>query len=163
MKKITPAQKITPFLWFNREAEEAATFYTSVFKRSRILQVTRYGDAGPGKKGSVMTIAFELDGQAFTALNGGPTFKISPAISFVVYCDTQKEIDSFWDKLSKGGKKIECGWLTDKFGVSWQIVPSILTELIDMTKPEGTDRVMSALLKMRKLDVKKLKAAYADK
>jgi predicted 3-demethylubiquinone-9 3-methyltransferase (glyoxalase superfamily) len=163
MKKITAIQKITPFLWFNREAEQAATFYTSIFKNSRIIQVTRYGDAGPGKKESVMTVAFQLEGQAFTALNGGPAFKISPAISFVVSCETQKEIDSFWDKLSKGGKKIECGWVTDKFGVSWQIVPSILPQLINMDEPERTNRVMEALMKMRKLDLKKLKAAYAGK
>ena len=149
-------QKITPFLWFNGQAEEAMNFYTSIFKNSKAGTVSRYGDAGPGPKGSVMTANFELDGQAFVALNGGPAYSFTPAISFVVNCDTQQEIDDYWDKLSAGGKEIECGWLTDQFGLSWQIVPKALGQL--MTGPNA-NRVMTALLKMKKLDIAQLRAA----
>jgi len=150
--------KITPFLWFNGRAEEAMNFYTSIFKNSKVGTVTRYGDAGPGPKGSVMTANFELDGQPFVALNGGPEYSFTPAISFVVNCDTQQEIDEFWDKLSAGGREVQCGWLTDKFGVSWQIVPKALSQL--MSGPNA-NRVMGALLKMKKLDIAQLKAAAA--
>src|SRR5437667_6696349 len=123
-------QKITPFLWFDNNAEEAAKFYTSVFKNSKILKVARYGDAGPGPKGSVMTVSFQIEGPQFIALNGGPQFKFTEAVSFVVNCETQKEVDEFWEKLSAGGEKGPCGWLKDKFGLSWQVVPTILDKLI---------------------------------
>src|SRR5436853_5212681 len=143
-------QRITPFLWFDHQAEEAVTFYTSVFKNSRVEAVTRYGDAGPGPKGSVMTVAFELEGQKFAALNGGPHFKFTEAISFVVNCETQQEVDEFWEKLSAGGQKIQCGWLKDKYGVSWQIVPTILGELMQSGDSARSQRVMQALLQMTK-------------
>jgi predicted 3-demethylubiquinone-9 3-methyltransferase (glyoxalase superfamily) len=155
-----PTPKITPFLWFDHQAEEAATFYTSVFKNSKIETVTRYGDAGPGPKGSVMTIAFELDGQKFVALNGGPQYQFNPAISFVVNCEGQEEVDHYWGKLAAGGKEIQCGWLVDKYGVSWQIVP---TAMIDMLRDENaarTQRVMKAMMQMKKIDIAGLKAAY---
>jgi predicted 3-demethylubiquinone-9 3-methyltransferase (glyoxalase superfamily) len=155
------AQKITPFLWFDSNAEEAVRFYTSIFKNSRVVHTTRYPEGAPGPKGSVMTISFELEGQPFTALNGGPHFKFNEAISFVVHCDTQAEIDQYWEKLSAGGGvPVECGWLKDRFGLSWQIVPSILPEL--MKDPESGDRVMKALLQMVKLDVAKLKEAAGE-
>ena len=152
-------QKITPFLWFNTEAEEAAKFYVSIFKNSKIITVTRYGEAGPGPKGSVMTVLFELNGQRFIALNGGPQFKFTEAVSFVVNCETQDEVDQFWVKLSAGGKKDHCGWLKDKFGLSWQIVPTILGELMQDKDPEKSKRVMQAMLQMDKLDIQKLKQA----
>src|SRR5262245_28616676 len=123
-------QRIAPFLWFDTQAEEAANFYTSIFKDSKIVTSTRYGDAGPGPKGSVMTVAFQLEGQDFVALNGGPLFKFTEAISFVVNCETQQEVDEYWGKLSKGGQEVQCGWLKDKYGLSWQIVPTILVELL---------------------------------
>lgn len=152
------SQKITPFLWFDAQAEEAANFYTSVFKNSRILHVSRYGDAGPGPKGSAMVVNFQLAGQEFTALNGGPRFKFSEAFSFVVNCESQREIDDYWTKLTAGGgQESMCGWLKDKFGFSWQIVPTELGKL--MSNPQKANRVMEALLKMRKLDVAVLKAA----
>lgn len=152
------SQKITPFLWFDTQAEEAANFYTSVFKNSRILHVSRYGDAGPGPKGSAMVVNFQLAGQEFTALNGGPRFKFSEAFSFVVNCESQREIDDYWTKLTAGGgQESMCGWLKDKFGFSWQIVPTELGKL--MSNPQKANRVMEALLKMRKLDVAVLKAA----
>src|SRR5579883_2496884 len=138
-------QKITPFLWFDNQAEEAVNFYTSIFKNSRILSVNRYGEAGPGPKGSVMTIAFELEGQKFTALNGGPVFKFTPAISFVVNCDTQEEVDNFWSRLSEGGKEIECGWLTDKYSLSWQIVPTALFKFLQDPDKAKAQRVMQAM------------------
>jgi predicted 3-demethylubiquinone-9 3-methyltransferase (glyoxalase superfamily) len=153
-------QKITPFLWFNNQAVEAANFYTSIFKNSKIGNVSRYGDEGPGPKGNVMVVPFQLNGQEFLALNGGPQFTFSPAISFVVNCETQEEIDSFWDKLSDGGEKIQCGWLKDKYGVSWQIVPTILGKLMQDKDSEKSRRVMQAMLKMTKLDIKILKQAY---
>lgn len=153
-------QKITPFLWFDHQAEEAMNFYVSVFKNSKVLSVNRYGDAGPGPKGSVMTASFELDGQVFTALNGGSVYKFSPAISFVVHCETQAEVDEHWEKLSEGGKENQCAWLDDKFGVSWQIVPNALIELLSDPDPIKSGRVMQAMLQMKKIDIGKLKQAY---
>ena len=156
--KIT--QKITPFLWFDTQAEEAANLYVSIFKNSKVTAVTRYGESGPGAKGSVMTVAFELDGQQFTALNAGPQFPFTEAVSFVVNCETQEEVDYFWEKLSAGGKKVECGWLKDKFGLCWQIVPAQFFDLIANASPEESDRVMRALMQMQKLDLAKLQQAY---
>ena len=156
-------QKITPFLWFDNQAEEAVKFYVSIFKNSKVLGTTRYGKVGPGPKGSVMTVKFRLDGQKFVALNGGPHFKFNEAISLVVSCETQKEIDNFWEKLSKGGQEVECGWLKDKYGLSWQIVPTILGEMFQDKDAEKTNRVMRALLQMKKLDIKGLKQAYEEK
>jgi len=154
------SQKITPFLWFDTRAEEAAQFYSSIFKNSKILHVSRYGDAGPGPKGSVMVVSFELAGQQFTALNGGPRFTFSEAFSFVVNCENQQEIDEYWSKLTAdGGQESMCGWLKDKFGFSWQIVPTELGKLMSNKDPRKASRVMVALLKMRKLDIAKLKAA----
>jgi predicted 3-demethylubiquinone-9 3-methyltransferase (glyoxalase superfamily) len=155
-------QKITPFLWFNDNAEEAMNFYTTVFKDSKIGKVSRYGDAGPGPKGSVMTAQFALNGQDFIALNGGPNFKFTEAISFVVNCETQKEIDYYWDKLLHGGQAQACGWLKDKFGLSWQIVPVQLGQLMT-GNPQQSGRVMQALMKMIKLDLKLLQDAYEGK
>ena len=150
-------QKITPFLWFDTQAEEAAKFYVSVFKDSKMGQVSRYGEGMPLPKGTVMTAAFEIEGQPFIALNGGPQFKFTEAVSFVVNCDTQKDIDYYWDKLTAGGgKEVQCGWLKDKYGLSWQIVPSALPELV---KKSG--RVMEALLHMKKLDIAALQRAAA--
>jgi predicted 3-demethylubiquinone-9 3-methyltransferase (glyoxalase superfamily) len=160
-------QKITPCLWFDNQAEEAAGFYLSVFKNSRIVNVTRYGEAGKeihGRPpGSVLTVAFELDGQSFTALNGGPVFKFNEAVSFQVNCDTQEEIDYYWEKLTEDGdeKAQQCGWLKDKYGLSWQVVPTILDELMDDADPAKSDRVMEAVLRMKKLDIDELKRAYA--
>jgi predicted 3-demethylubiquinone-9 3-methyltransferase (glyoxalase superfamily) len=156
-------QKITPFLWYDGKAEEAASLYVSIFKNSKIVTVTRYGDAGPGPKGSVMIVKFQLEGQDFIAINGGPQFTFTPAISLVVDCKTQQEVDEFWDKLSEGGEKIQCGWLRDKYGVSWQIVPSILPELMADKDPEKTKRVMKAMLQMTKIDIKALQQAYDEK
>jgi predicted 3-demethylubiquinone-9 3-methyltransferase (glyoxalase superfamily) len=153
-------QKIAPCLWFDGKAEEAMNFYTSIFKNSKVGNVTRYGEAGPGENGSVMTATFEIEGQEFMALNGGPMFKFSPAISFIVLCKTQEEVDDFWAKLLKGGVPQQCGWLTDKFGGSWQIVPTILPEMLQDKDAEKTKRVMQAMLKMVKLDIKLLKQAY---
>jgi len=156
-------QKITPFLWFDNNAEEAVKFYTSVFKNSKILKVARYGDAGPGPKGSVMTVSFQIEGQQFIALNGGPQFKFTEAVSFVVNCETQKEVDEFWEKLSAGGEKGPCGWLKDKFGLSWQVVPTILDKLIADPDPVKSQRVMKAMLQMKKLDIAALQRAYDQK
>ena len=153
-------QKITPFLWFDDKAEEAMNFYVSVFKNSKVVAISRYGDAGPGPKGSVMTAAFQLNGQDFVALNGGPHFTFTPAVSFVVNCDTQQEVDEYWEKLSAGGKPNQCGWLTDKYGLSWQIVPTILPKLVTDQNPEKSNRVMAALMQMEKLDIKTLQQAY---
>jgi predicted 3-demethylubiquinone-9 3-methyltransferase (glyoxalase superfamily) len=154
-------QKIVTFLWFNNNAEEAMNFYCSIFKNSKILEIARYGDTGPGPKGSVMTGRFQLEGQQFIALNGGPTFKFTEAISLVVNCDTQQEIDDLWTKLTAGGgAPVQCGWLRDKFGLSWQIVPSILGELVNEKDSVRSNRVMQALLQMTKLDIATLKAAY---
>lgn len=156
-------QKITPFLWFNDNAEEAINFYTSIFKNSKIGSVARYGEAGPGPKGSVMTATFQLEGQEFIALNGGPHFKFTEAISFVVDCETQEEVDEFWEKLSAGGEKSRCGWLKDKFGLSWQIVPDVLGKLMQDKDPEKSKRVMQAMLKMDKLIIADLQKAYDGK
>jgi predicted 3-demethylubiquinone-9 3-methyltransferase (glyoxalase superfamily) len=156
-------QKITPFLWFNDNAEEAMKFYVSVFKNSKIGRVARYGDAGPGPKGKVMTASFQLEGQEFVALNGGPKFKFTEAISFVVNCETQKEVDELWKKLSEGGEKGRCGWLKDKFGLSWQIVPTALGKMFSDADPVKSQRVMKAMLQMDKLDIAGLKKAYEGK
>jgi len=154
-------QKITPFLWFDNNAEEAANFYTSIFKSAKILATSRYGDAGPGPKGSAMTVKFLLQGQEFIALNGGPHFKFTEAISFVVNCETQQEIDALWEQLlAGGGKPSQCGWLKDRFGLSWQIVPTMLGELAADKNPAKANRVMKTLLQMVKLDIAKLKEAY---
>jgi predicted 3-demethylubiquinone-9 3-methyltransferase (glyoxalase superfamily) len=161
--KIAFKQKIVPCLWFNDQAEEAAEFYISIFKSSKIVHVTRYGEAGPGPKGSVMTVTFELAGQQFIGLNGGPVFKFTPAISLFVSCDTQKEVDTLWAKLSAGGQKNQCAWLTDKYGVSWQIVPTILLELLQDKDPKKATNVMKAMLKMTKIDINQLKQAYRKK
>ena len=154
------ATKITPFLWFNNQAEEAAKFYTSVFKNSKINTVTRYGAEGPGPKDSVMTVDFTLDGQQLTAINGGTHYTLTPAISFVVHCRTQQEVDEFWDKLLAGGEAMQCGWLTDRFGLSWQITPTILLEMIQDKDAARKTRVMQAMMQMVKLDIQKLKDAY---
>jgi predicted 3-demethylubiquinone-9 3-methyltransferase (glyoxalase superfamily) len=156
-------QKITPFLWFDGKAEEAMNFYTSIFKNSKVGKVSRYGEAGPGPKGTVMVATFELDGQEFLALNGGPQFTFSPAISFVVNCVTQEEVDQFWDKLSAGGSTQACGWLKDKFGVSWQVVPTALGQLLSDPDPVKSNRVMQAMLQMTKIDIEKLKRAYSGR
>jgi predicted 3-demethylubiquinone-9 3-methyltransferase (glyoxalase superfamily) len=157
-------QKITPFLWFDGRAEEAANFYASIFKNSRIGRVARYGEEGTKAsgmpKGTVMTVAFQLEGQEFVALNGGPHFTFTPAISFVVNCQTQKEVDELWEKLSEGGQKSRCGWLQDKFGVSWQIVPIALGEMLQDKDATKSGRVMKAMLQMDKLDLKSLRQAY---
>ncbi len=159
-------QKVTPCLWFYTQAEEAANFYISVFANSRIKQISRYGNAGQdvhGKQaGSVMMVAFELEGQTFTALNVGPQFKLSQAISFQVMCDSQDEIDHFWEKLSDGGQEGPCGWLKDKYGLSWQVVPSALPQLISQSSGDARDRIMSAVMKMKKFDLEALKQAQAD-
>lgn len=153
-------QKITPFLWFNDNAEEAVNFYISVFKNSKIKSITRWGDAGPGPKGSVLTIDFELNGNSFVALNGGPQFTFTEAISFTVDAPTQQDIDYYWEKLTAGGgQESMCGWLKDKFGLSWQIVPPALPEMINKGN-KRSDKVMEAMMKMRKLDIATLQAAY---
>lgn len=156
-------QKITPFLWFNDNAEEAVNYYMTVFKNSKITHISRYGEAGPGKPGSVMVVAFELDGMEFTAINGGPHYQMNGAISFVVDCKDQAEVDYYWDKLSAGGQVHQCAWLTDKFGVTWQIVPDILSKLLGGDDSEGADRAMAAMLKMVKLDIAELQRAYDGK
>ncbi len=153
-------QKITPFLWFDGKAEEAMNFYVSIFKDAKVVTTTRYGDAGPGPKGSVMTAVFQLQGQEFMALNGGPQFQFTPALSFVVKCETQKEVDEYWEKLSAGGRTDQCGWLTDKYGLSWQIVPTMLGKLLGGNDPVKSDRMMQALMKMTKLDIADLQRAY---
>lgn len=154
-------QKITPFLWFNGQAEEAMNFYVSIFKNSKVVSVQRYGDAGPGPKGSVMSATFQLEGQDFYALNGGPQFTFTPAISFFVSCETQLEVDELWEKLSAGGEKGRCAWLKDKFGLSWQIVPTALGKLLADKDPEKSKRVMQAMMKMDKIDIAGLQKAYA--
>jgi predicted 3-demethylubiquinone-9 3-methyltransferase (glyoxalase superfamily) len=155
-----PIQKITPFLWFDHQAEEAARFYVSIFPNSKIMKLVRYNKAGPGPAGSVMTVEFQLEGQSFVALNGGPHFKFTEAISFVVNCQTQQEVDVYWEKLSAGGGEVQCGWLKDKFGLSWQIVPTVLPELLSGSDPEKSERVMKAMFSMKKLDIRALKEAY---
>jgi predicted 3-demethylubiquinone-9 3-methyltransferase (glyoxalase superfamily) len=153
-------QKITPFLWFDGQAEEAMNFYTSIFKNSKIVSVMHYGEAGPGAKGTVMSATFEIQGQEFIVLNGGPHFKFSPAISFFVNCETQEEVDELWQKLSEGGKTNRCGWLDDKFGVSWQIVPTALGVMLQDKDAEKSQKVMAAMLQMDKLDIETLRRAY---
>lgn len=153
-------QKITPFLWFDDKAEEAMNFYAAIFKNSAIGHVTRYGDAGPGPKGTVISATFQLDGQEFIALNGGPHFTFSPAISFFVNCATQEEVDELWEKLSAGGEKGRCAWLKDKYGVSWQIVPAVLGEMLQDKDARRSARVMAAMLKMTKIDIEALRQAY---
>jgi predicted 3-demethylubiquinone-9 3-methyltransferase (glyoxalase superfamily) len=165
MAKIT--QKITPFLWFDNQAEEAAKFYTSIFKNSKIENVTRYDEEGSkvsGRpKGSLMTVPFQIEGQEFVALNGGPMFKFTEAISFIVNCETQKEVDYYWEKLSAGGEEVQCGWLKDRFGLSWQVVPTVLTEMLQDKDPQKAQRVMAAMLKMKKIEIADLKKTYDSK
>ncbi len=153
-------QKITPFLWFDNNAEEAAELYVSIFRDSKILSVSRYGDAGPGPAGSAMSVTFELEGQQFMALNGGPQYKFTEAISLFVHCTTQEEVDDLWARLSAGGEEGPCGWLKDRYGLSWQIVPSVLGELLGDEDAEKAKRVMQAMLQMKKLDIRRLKQAY---
>ena len=154
-------QKITTFLWFDDNAEEAVNLYTSIFKNSKILETTRYGDAGPGPKGSVMIIRFQLEGQEFIALNAGPIFHFTEAISLYVDCETQQEVDDLWKKLTaNGGQESQCGWLKDKFGLSWQIIPSTLTRMITDKDPAKSQRAMKAMMQMQKIDIAKLEAAY---
>jgi len=152
-------QKITPFLWFDDKAEEAANFYISIFKNSKMGRITRYGEAGPRPKGTVMSVTFQLEGQEFFALNGGPHYKFTPAISLFVDCKSQEEVDELWEKLSAGGRKDRCGWLTDKFGLSWQIIPAVLGELLSDKDAEKSQRVMKAMLKMEKIEIDALKQA----
>jgi predicted 3-demethylubiquinone-9 3-methyltransferase (glyoxalase superfamily) len=152
--------KITPFLWFDNQAEEAMNFYVSIFKNSKALRVVRYGEAGPGPKGTVMSATFQLEGQTFYALNGGPMFSFTPAISFFVSCQTQQEVDELWGKLSAGGKEDRCGWLKDKYGLSWQIIPTALGEMLGDKDPQKAARVMQAMLQMRKIEIEGLKRAY---
>ena len=157
---INPQQRISPFLWFDQQAEEAAKFYVSIFPNSAIGKLARYTDAGPGPKGSVMTVAFQLDGQNFTALNGGPVFKFNEAVSLVVNCQTQQEVDRYWESLSQGGQQGQCGWLKDKFGLSWQVVPTVLLGIVQDENPARVERVMKAMFQMSKLDIAGLETAY---
>ncbi|MCU1299641.1 MAG: 3-demethylubiquinone-9 3-methyltransferase [Acidobacteriaceae bacterium] len=152
-------QKITTFLWFNDKAEEAANFYVSIFKNSKILNVARYGDAGPGPKGSVMTVTFQIEGQDFIALNGGPHYSFTPGISLLVNCENQVEVDDLWSKLTTGGKEVQCGWLQDKYGLSWQIIPKAFFELMSGKDPAKSQRVFKAMMQMTKLDIETLKRA----
>ena len=156
-------QKITPFLWFNDKAEEAVNFYVSIFRNSKVMSVSRFGDAGPGPKGSVMSMTFQIEGQDFYALNGGPVFTFTPAISLFVNCESQQEVDELWEKLSAGGKKDRCGWLKDKYGLSWQIIPTVLGKLLQDKDPEKSKRVMQAMLQMDKIEIKALQQAYEQK
>jgi predicted 3-demethylubiquinone-9 3-methyltransferase (glyoxalase superfamily) len=153
-------KKIIPFLWFDDKAEEAANFYVSIFKNSKIGTVTRYGDSGPGPKGKVMSVIFQLNGEEFYALNGGPVFKFSEAISFFVNCETQQEVDDLWERLSEGGSQSQCGWLKDKYGLSWQVIPTALGKMLQDKDPEKSKRVMQAMLKMTKIEIETLKKAY---
>lgn len=154
-------QKISPFLWFDTQAEEAVTFYLSIFPNSRIEQITRYGESGPGPKGSVMTIAFDLDGQHFVALNGGPHYKFNEAVSFVVNCADQAEVDRMWERLTDGGQPGQCGWLKDRFGLSWQIVPAGFVDALTNAEPAKAGRGMAAMMQMSKLDIDALRKAQA--
>jgi len=156
-------QKITPFLWFDQNAEEAVKFYISVFKKGKIVNVARYPEGAPGPEGSAMTVEFQLFGQNFVALNGGPDFKFTEAISFMVNCRTQREVDYYWKKLTAGGKEVQCGWLKDKYGLSWQIVPTVLMDLLNSKDRAKSARVMQAMLAMVKIDIKRLKKAAAAK
>jgi predicted 3-demethylubiquinone-9 3-methyltransferase (glyoxalase superfamily) len=156
-------QKITPYLWFDGQAEEAANYYTSIFKSSRVIDVKRYGEAGPLPEGTVLTATFELEGQEFVALNGGPEFKFNEAISFLVDCQTQDEVDELWERLAEGGEKGPCGWLKDKYGVSWQIIPAALSELLGDPDPQKANRVTKAMLAMSKIEIQGLRDAYEGK
>jgi len=158
-RALAQTQKITTFLWFDNNAEEAVNFYVSVFKNSKIFASTRYGETGPGPKGTIMTIDFELDGVRYAALNGGPNFKFTEAISLVVHCQTQEEVDYYWEKLSEGGQIIECGWLKDKFGLFWQITPDLLLELLQSDDDQKVDRVMKLMMQMKKLDIEGIRKA----
>jgi predicted 3-demethylubiquinone-9 3-methyltransferase (glyoxalase superfamily) len=160
-KNSMPLQKITPFLWFDHQAEEAANFYVSTFPNSKVGKVTRYSEAGPAPAGSVMTVSFELDGVPFTAMNAGPHFKFNESISFVVHCQTQEEVDFYWEKLTAGGGEVQCGWLKDKFGLSWQVTPTILLELMGDPDRKKAARVARAMFKMKKLDIRALQQAAA--
>ena len=153
-------QKITPFLWFDKEAEEAANYYVSIFKDAKILEVSRYGGAGPGPKGSVMVVKFSLDGMEFLALNGGPGHPFTDAVSLVVNCETQAEVDHYWEKLGAGGQEVACGWLKDKYGLSWQVTPVILVQYLRDKDPAKSRRVMEAMMKMVKLDIAAIEKAY---
>ena len=153
-------QKITPFLWFDDQAEQAMNFYCSIFKNSKIGNITRYGEAGPGAQGEVMSATFQLEGQEFMALNGGPLFAFTEAISFYVNCETQEKVDELWEKLTEGGEEVQCGWLKDKYGLSWQIVPAGLIELLYSQEAEKSRRAMNAMLQMKKLDIEKIRLAY---
>ena len=153
-------KRITPFLWFDNNAEEAMQFYTSIFKNSKVGSVSRFGDAGPGPTGAVMTAAFELDGQEFIALNGGPQFKFTEATSFVINCTSQEEVDYYWQRLTAGGRESQCGWLKDKFGLSWQVVPTILSQLLQDKDREKAGRVLNAMLQMSKIDIAALQRAH---
>jgi predicted 3-demethylubiquinone-9 3-methyltransferase (glyoxalase superfamily) len=154
-------QKITPFLWFDGQAEEAANFYVSVFRNGKLGHVSRYGETGPGPAGSVMVASFEIEGLTFTALNGGPHFKFTPAVSFVIDCKSQDEVDYFWERLGEGGRTDQCGWLQDKFGLSWQVIPTVLVELLGDPDPAKAQRVMAAMMQMTKIDIAKLREAHA--
>ena len=153
-------KQITPFLWFDKEAEQAANFYVSVFPNSKLGSIARYGEAGPGEAGTVMTVDFELNGQRFVALNGGPEFKFTEAVSFVISCESQEEVDNYWEKLSEGGDEGPCGWLKDRYGLSWQVVPTVLIELLNDSDRAKAQRVMSAMLQMRKIEIEPLRRAY---
>ena len=153
-------QKITPFLWFDHQAEQAVSFYASIFPNSKILKIARYGDAGPGPAGSAMTVEFQLEGQTFVGLNGGPHFKFNEAVSFVINCQNQAEVDHYWEKLTAGGTEVQCGWLKDKFGLSWQVVPSELPDLLSHPDPEKSQRVMKAMMAMKKIIIEDLKQAH---
>lgn len=153
-------QKITPFLWFDNQAEEAVKFYTSIFQNSKIGDIARYGDAGPGPQGTVMTAAFQIEGQDFIALNGGPVFQFTEAVSFVVHCESQEEVDYYWERLSAGGQEVQCGWLKDKFGLSWQIVPSNMDAMFRGDATAASDRAMAAMMTMKKLDMAAIERAY---
>ena len=157
-----PVQKITPFLWFDHQAEEAAKFYASIFPNSKIVKMTRYGKNGPGPAGSVMTVEFQLDGLTLVALNGGPVFKFTEAVSFVVNCQSQEEVNRYWEKLSAGGTEVQCGWLKDKFGLSWQIVPTVLPKLLSDPDPAKSARVMKVMMTMKKLDIAALEKAHKE-
>jgi predicted 3-demethylubiquinone-9 3-methyltransferase (glyoxalase superfamily) len=159
---MAPKQKITTFLWYDTSAEDAARLYVSVFKNSKILDIARYGEAGPGPKGSAMTVRFELDGVEFMALNGGPAHKFTEAISLVVNCESQKEVDDMWSKLTAGGEEGPCGWLKDRFGLSWQVVPTVLNELLQIPDPSKAKRVIEAMFQMKKLDIARLEAAARE-
>ena len=154
------SQKITPFLWFDNQAEEAVRFYTSIFQDSKIGEISYYGEMGPLPPGAVMTISFELNGQEFTALNGGPEFQFTPAVSFFFKCRDQSEVEYYWDRLKEGGSEVQCGWLTDQYGLSWQIVPEVLSRLLADSQAERASRVMNAMLKMVKIDIQGLMDAY---